>query len=258
MDETPITWASAQVLLTAVESAPVGVGVCDRDGNFVLVNKTLAQLLGRSRDELVGQPFLSVVHPDERQEAQAQYVRAQLLATAEHPESEQNELRCLTGAGEPVWVHLTWTMTAPDTEGAQYAVVHVADLTERRVAEDELFELRQHLRQAIDKASLGVMISDLRKNILYVNQQLCDLLGYTEAELLRMTFADITYAEDRGRTVDAFAELTAGRRKRDQTLKRYVRADGQTIYCRRIAVAAVGRDGAVRSTMAFIEPIGMV
>jgi PAS domain S-box-containing protein len=134
--------------------------------------------------------------------------------------------------------------------------VHVSDLTNRRVIEDELAETRQQLRQVMEKATVGIIISDLQKNILHANAQFCDMLGYTEAELQTMTFADVTAPEDRERTVDAFALLVAGRHGRHQTLKRYVRSDGQLVYCRRIAVAAAGRDGVPRSTIAFIEPIG--
>jgi PAS domain S-box-containing protein len=258
MDEPPMAAATSAMLLTAVEKAPVGVGVCDADGRFVLVNQTLARLLRRRREDLVGQPFLSVVDPDEHEQTQALYVRAQLLASAEHyeGESEENELRCVTGDGEPIWVHVSWTVTAPDEDGAQYAVVHVSDLTQRRVIEDELTETRQQLRQVMEKATVGIIISDLQKNILHANAQFCDMLGYTEAELQKMKFTDITASEDRERTADAFALLAAGRHSRHQTLKRYVRSDGQLVYCRRIAVAAVGRDGAPRSTIAFIEPIG--
>jgi PAS domain S-box-containing protein len=260
MDEPPMTAATSAVLLTAVERAPVGVGVCDQDGRFVLVNQMLARLLRRRREDLIGQPLLSVVHPDELEQTRTLYVRAQVLATAEHYQgvTEENELRVLTGDGESIWVHVSWTMTAPDADGAQYAVVHVSDLTQRRVVEDEVIEVRQHLRQVMEKATVGIMISDLQKNILYANRQFCDMIGYTEAELQRMKFTDITASEDRERTADAFALLAAGRHSRHQTLKRYVRSDGQLVYCRRIAMAAVGRDGAPRSTIAFIEPIGMV
>ncbi len=246
-------------LTVAVEHAPVGVAVCDRTGDFVVVNDHLARLLRRDRDSLLGTSFLNVIHPDEQAETLAQVARAMQDTTADGAErtSDENEVRCIDGNGRTIWLHLTWTTTAPDPNGQQFTVVHAADYSRRRVAEDELIELRQLLHVALDKSAFAIAISDMSKRITYVNQRFCDMLGYTFAELTQMTFPEITHPEDRDKTNDAFEQMLLGKLDRHQTIKRYVRKDGRVIYCRRIAIAARGRDDMPRSNIIFVESMGL-
>lgn len=243
-----------------MDNAPVGVAVCDSHGMVLTVNDHLARMLARTHDELVGGSFLAVIHPAEQEESKARYLRAQLLATAGRAEadSEHNEVRCVTGAGETIRVHVAWSTTPPDATGAQYAVLHVTDLTRRRVIEDELVEMRQLLEVALQWSEVGTVIVDTEKRIRFVNERMCNLLGYPREQLTQMSFEDITHPQDRAKTLAAFQQLLNGELERHQTIKRYIRSDGAVLYCRRIALAARGRDGAARSTLVRIEPIGVV
>lgn len=246
-------------LTIAVEHAPVGVGVCDQDGNFVVVNDYLARLLRYDRNALLGKSFMTVIHPDEQAEVAVQVGSAMRTAAGgDDQASDENEVRCVDGEGHTVWVHLTWTTTAPDEDGRQYTVVHAVDYSRRRVVEDELIEVRQLLHVALEKSAFAIAISDMSKRITFANQQFCDLLGYTLSELTRLTFSDITHPDDRDKSVDAFEQMLLGKLDRHQTMKRYVRKDGRQIYCRRIAIAARGRDGIPRSNIIFVESMGLV
>jgi PAS domain S-box-containing protein len=254
-----VTPSNIAALTIAVEHAPVGVGVCDQDGNFVVVNDFLARLLRYDRDALLGKSFLTVIHPDEQAETLSQVDKAMSSAAGGAEEAgTENEVRCIDGDGRTIWVHLTWTTTAPDEDGQQYTVVHAADYSRRRVAEDELIELRQLLHVALEKSAFAIAISDMTKRITFANQQFCDLLGYSLSELTQMTFPDITYPADRDKTIDAFEQMLLGNLDRHQTIKRYVRKDGRQIYCRRIAIATRGRDGIPRSNIIFVESMGLV
>lgn len=248
------------VLRVALESAPVGVGVCDSNGRVLMVNNSLTALLRRDQGQMLGRSFLEFVHPEELDEVRARYVRTQLVATTGEPaaEGDQGEVRCVTGDGETIWVHVTWSTTAPAADGSQYSIAHFTDLTRRRVVDDELVEIQQLLGIALEWSSVGILISDTAKRIRYVNRHVCDLLGYTEQDLRKMTFLDITHPDERGKTDSAYQQLLNGELDRHQTIKRYVRSDGKVLYCRRIALAARGRDGAARSTVAMLEPIGVV
>lgn len=254
-----VTPSNIAALTIAVEHAPVGVGVCDQDGNFVVVNGCLARLLRHDRDSLLGKSFLTVIHPDEQAAVVDQVGRAMSASAGgdEHA-GEENEVRCIDGDGRTIWVHLTWTTTAPDDDGQQYTVVHAADYSRRRVAEDELIETRQLLHVALEKSAFAIAISDMSRRITYANQQFCDLLGYSVSELKHMTFPDITHPDDRDKTIDAFEQMLLGKLDRHQTIKRYVRKDGRQVYCRRVAIAARGRDGMPRSNIIFVESMGLV
>jgi PAS domain S-box-containing protein len=123
---------------------------------------------------------------------------------------------------------------------------------------DALCEARSHLRHLMDRTTVAVAVVGLDRQIRQVNRQLCDLLGYREAELLQMTFADITHPDDRHRSISDYEAMVAGTLPRHQTIKRYLHRDGRIFYCRRIAFAAAGCDGRPVSMLVVIEPVGAI
>ncbi|QFY89137.1 PAS domain S-box protein [Magnetovirga frankeli] len=75
---------------------------------------------------------------------------------------------------------------------------------------------------------LGLVAPDGRW--LQVNQRLCALVGYSEEELLRIGFQDITHGEDLDADLDLLNQLLKGQRKSYSLEKRYRRKDGQLVW----------------------------
>lgn len=142
---------SARILWAAVEHAPVGVGVCDEDGVFLFANDCLGRLLDRSRQAIIGRPFLAFVHPSDRAASLACYFRS--LVAAADPQrrlsAEHGELRALTSRGATVWLSVSWTVTTPDPERGQFAVIHMADITVLKRLETDIAELDHRFQQLV-------------------------------------------------------------------------------------------------------------
>ena len=64
---------------------------------------------------------------------------------------------------------------------------------------------------------------------LRVNRALCDLVGYSEAELLARTFQDITHPEDLESDLENVRRMIAGETRSYQMEKRYVHAGGHLV-----------------------------
>ncbi|GGR92364.1 sensor domain-containing protein [Deinococcus sedimenti] len=80
-----------------------------------------------------------------------------------------------------------------------------------------------------EHAPIGMALVGLDDRFLRVNRALCDLLGYTEAQLLRATVGDLTHPDDRH--VSAPQLLThRGDPHAAEMMRRYVRGDGQVIW----------------------------
>ena len=65
---------------------------------------------------------------------------------------------------------------------------------------------------------------------LYVNRAFCEMVGYTREALLDMDVAALTHPDDRADSGRLMDELTAGQIKQVNIEKRYVRADGSTLW----------------------------
>ncbi|MBP6849502.1 MAG: PAS domain S-box protein, partial [Kofleriaceae bacterium] len=99
------------------------------------------------------------------------------------------------------------------------------------------------------------MTSPASKRWIQVNQALCDMLGYTHAELLELAWTDVTHPADLGVDVGAFDEVMRGERDGYQLDKRFVRKDGGVVHATINVKAYRADDGRVDYFIATIADI---
>ncbi len=85
-------------------------------------------------------------------------------------------------------------------------------------------------RTIFDLASIGIALVAPGGGWLSVNRALLDIVGYSQEELLRLTFQDITYAEDLDIDLEQLTQLQAGTIDQYQLEKRYIRKDGRIVW----------------------------
>ena len=127
---------SQPILFDVIVDAPIGIGVCDKDGRFLAVNRALARLLDRPEEQIIGRPFLAFVHPDERATRIAEYFEA-ITAAAAGVRTGSRTVRCLTGARKSVWVDTSWTMTGPDESGRHFGILYLIEHGRNLPSQDE-------------------------------------------------------------------------------------------------------------------------
>ena len=86
----------------------------------------------------------------------------------------------------------------PRVEGAAVAGVFVlvSDLSLLKTAEAAAREAVERFDSTFASAASGIGVVDLDGRWLRVNRAMCDIVGYSESEMLAMGFRDITCAED--------------------------------------------------------------
>ncbi|MEM6351030.1 MAG: EAL domain-containing protein [Cyanobacteria bacterium P01_D01_bin.14] len=90
-----------------------------------------------------------------------------------------------------------------------------------------------HFRAIYQQAGVGISQADLTTGrYISVNQRFCDIVGYTETELLRMSYRDITHPDDVGVNTASVSQLLSGRTKTISAEKRYIRRDGTIRWVR--------------------------
>ncbi len=93
-----------------------------------------------------------------------------------------------------------------------------------------------------DLANQGFAITAPDTRWLHVNASICHMLGYTEEELRRLTWVELTHPEDRAPDLQQFHRLVAGHIDDYQLNKRFVRKDGSLLHAR--LTVSVLRDAA--------------
>jgi PAS domain S-box-containing protein len=110
-------------------------------------------------------------------------------------------------------------------------VITLVDISERKKAEESLRRSQQRLDLFINQAYAGVSECDFDGRLLFANDRLCQMLGYTRDELLRRRQADITDPDDLPRLRAQLEALAAGGAA-TEVHRRYVRSDGMRVPVR--------------------------
>jgi diguanylate cyclase (GGDEF)-like protein/PAS domain S-box-containing protein len=121
--------------------APIGTGLLDREGRWLLVNRSLCEITGYTAEELVGKRFDGIIHPDDAFNDARE--REQLKA-GEIP-AFQVAKRYFDASGETVAAILSMSVVRDSAAGeALYHIAQLQDVSERRQLEDQLRRLADH------------------------------------------------------------------------------------------------------------------
>src|SRR5216684_7617334 len=89
---------------------------------------------------------------------------------------------------------------------------------------DSLFQ------SAFEFAAIGMALVSPEGKWLRVNRSVCEITGYSEAELLARTFQDITHPDDLDLDLANVRKMLAGEIKTYQMEKRYFHKDGSIVW----------------------------
>ena len=102
------------------------------------------------------------------------------------------------------------------------------EAAERHVA--ELQESEERFRSAFDYAAIGMALVSPDGCWLQVNHSLCDIVGYSEPELLGANWESITHTDDRSVVRLHVEQLLKGKIPTYQTEKRYIHKNGSEVW----------------------------
>lgn len=102
--------------------------------------------------------------------------------------------------------------------------------SQRRVNGKARQRFEQRWRAAFEDSATAMMMADFTGRIFAANEAYRKMLGYTESELHRLTFLDITHGEDRAANLRLVKELQDRKRQHFEIEKRYRRKDGNLIW----------------------------
>jgi PAS domain S-box-containing protein len=104
------------------------------------------------------------------------------------------------------------------------------EMHERSRAQRALQESESHFRNAFDFATIGMALMSLQGRWLQVNRALCQIIGYSEDELLARTFQDVSHPDDLNANLEYARQLLGGEIKTYQMEKRYLHKGGHAVW----------------------------
>jgi diguanylate cyclase (GGDEF)-like protein/PAS domain S-box-containing protein len=140
---------STKVFSDTVELAAIGIAHVDACGRLIYVNRWLCELLGYTRDELLGLTVKQISHPDDKNVTDEVRNR---MRSGEIP-FFQMEKRYLRKDGTPVWVALTISVQRDTAGRALHDIATVQDISARKQAEQALRRSEERFRCMVELSS---------------------------------------------------------------------------------------------------------
>jgi diguanylate cyclase (GGDEF)-like protein/PAS domain S-box-containing protein len=222
----------------------------DRQAHITYCNDYLLHATGWRRDEVVGRNWFELFIPPEDRELKGRFSR--LLEDL--PEGSHHENEILTRSGERRMIR--WNNSV--LRSAAGEVIGTAsigeDITEQQRAHEDLIKAEARYRATFDEAAVGITHTSLDGRLIRVNRKYCEMLGYSEADLVGRAVDLVTHPDDRG--------LVAAQRTRllyaGEALpveKRNLRKDGSAIWVTVSTALVRDADGAPDYLVAMVQDI---
>ena len=206
-----------------LSGAPVLLAYLDSEQRFRVANDTHRTWLGVDPQRLLGRRLIDVVGKDNYERSRNALERAY----AGQPSSYEGEL---FNGSERRYAHGNFQPDF-DVDGQVRGVfTALVDITERRTLELKLHESEQRFFSAFQHAAIGMALTHPDGHFLRVNAAVCQMLGYSEEELLALDITRLTHPDDMATDALLMKQLLAGERESYQLEKRNFHKDGHVVH----------------------------
>ncbi len=173
------------------DEAPFGYHEIDVEGTIVAVNRTECEMLGYTREEMLGRPIFDFVVPENREQARVA-VREKMQGTRPLCPIERPYI---TRDGRRIIVAIEERYRLDDHGRIVGIRSTLQDITERKRTEAALVASERRSRALFEGIEDAVLVHDMDGRVLDVNPAACRRLGYSRDELMAMTTNDIDLPE---------------------------------------------------------------
>jgi len=174
-----------------VESANDIIYETNVSGQFSYVNPRSTELTGYSKDELLGESYLKLIRPDWRERVslfyQNQFQESLKATYLEFPVIKKN--------GDEFWVGQNVQLL--ETSSGIIGIMAVArNITSRHEAQSALKLSEEKYRSIIQNLQFGLMEVDLDGNVIFANDAMFEVTGYSKGELIGQNAEELLLDEE--------------------------------------------------------------
>ena len=216
-----------------VDSANEGMLIYDRALNIIAGNRAAERIIGLPLAQLIGKPGFTSLLPCVRADGTP-------LPEAERPTratvrsgQAQTDLRIgiQRAGGAVTWLSVNTAFLRRVDDTDYYGLVStITDVTEQTNAAARLKESEARFRRTFELAGSGMAHIGMDRRFIRVNRRLCDILGYREEEMLKLTGRQISHPDDLDIINEQRPALHAGEISAVRLEKRYLRKDGAVVW----------------------------
>lgn len=152
-------------------NGPIGASIASLVYQYILVNDAFCELVGYSKDELVGMTIMDITHP---QDVRIGAKYTQKLISEEIKQAVFTK-RYISKNEKIVWVQISITLLRNNCGEPLFFFQLVENITRRKMAEKRIMHSEQKYRNLIENAPLGVCIVSSYKTV-FCNHKFKEML----------------------------------------------------------------------------------
>lgn len=156
--------------------AATGMCIVGIDMKFQRVNNAFRKMIGYEEAEIKKLTFPEITYKEDRTIGLSQF---QKMLSGEN-DNASFEKRYVKKDGSLICAHVTTSLVRNVNSQPQFFITHIIDITEKKKSEKEI----ALLANAMKSVNECVSITNLKDELLFVNQSLLKTYGYTEKEVL--------------------------------------------------------------------------
>jgi PAS domain S-box-containing protein len=221
---------------TLTKTAPVGIFETDAKGLTTYVNETWMRYTGLSFEQAMGDAWMKVIHPEDREKQIKKWNSKTKTADASFSEyrivDKRGRLRWVNGKAVPV--------IKADGEIAGY-IGTIADVTESKNYQLEILKSHQKIDTLINTLDGIVWEADAKTfQFTYISKKAEDILGYPAEEWINdhQFWADHIHPDDKSWAIDYCITCTREKKQHDFEY-RMMAKDGTVVWLRDIVSVIV-------------------
>lgn len=208
------------------EQAPIAKAKVNLNYQFEKINKAFCRLVGLTEEEIIGKTIKDVTLPDDL----PQNMRLQQKLRIGEIEKFVLEKRFIHKSGIITTGILTASLVRNENNEPAYFIGQVVDITEEIKAKNALKQSEALFRTTFDQAAVGIAHVRPNGQFSLLNDKFCEIVGYSNTELLQMNFRDITHPEDLGIDDKYIKKVFNNEIDTYKIEKRYIKNNGQVIW----------------------------
>ena len=184
---------NSQKFINAFEYSANGMGVIDVNGNWLMVNKNLSQMIGYSKKELLKLKFRDIIHPEDLSND------TQLLHELINKQRESYSIhkRYIHKNGKIVYGYLNASALTDENGKTTSLIGQVSDMTESVMAQRALKHSLSELQNLLAATTqVSIIETDLKGVARKFNKGAENLLGYKAEEVVGLLNVGVLHDKD--------------------------------------------------------------
>jgi len=232
---------SYERIIEILESIKDSFYAVDADFNFTYINKKAQELWGKSQKDLLGKNFWEMIPLAMGEDA---YQKHKGVVESKKDLTYETYSPCIDK-----WIEVR---VFPNKSGG--ISCYFQDITERRRREEQIRASEAEFRAIVNQAAAGVAKKSKEGRFIFVNKKFCEITGYEEEELLKMSISDITFHEDLESSLQLFNDMIKNHTPYDVE-KRYVKKNGEICWVHNSGTLILDKEEKAKEALTIIVDI---